>query len=304
MRWPRRLTVVSAGVAASGWAAICASLYWRGFGPLRWGAEADRGWTPEDLGVDHEPLPVRTDDGLALQSWYLPGTRDMAVIVSNGYRGRAGDVLGIGSALQRAGFHVAVFGWRGTPGSDPAHHTLGVNECRDLRAVVDALSARVGPLPLGLLGYSMGGAVSIAVAADDPRIGAVCTDSAFSDPHAVLGDGVRAAFRIPSRPIVAPVDLLVSRRAGTRLAELRPWEAVTRIAPRPLLVIHGEADTTVRPDHARRLFAAAGEPKQLWLLPGVPHVGAYFADRSAYIERVAGFFADALARPRGEPMPV
>jgi alpha-beta hydrolase superfamily lysophospholipase len=285
---------VSLGLAATGWAAACASLYWRGFGPLPWGDEADRGWTPEDLGIAHEPLRVRTEDGLSLQSWYLPGTRDAAIIVSNGYRGRAGDVLGIGSALQRAGFHVAVFGWRGTPGSDSAHHTLGVHECRDLRAVVDALTARLGPMPLGLLGYSMGGAVSIAVAADDPRVAAVCTDSAFSNPQQVLGDGVRSVFRIPSQLIVAPVDLFVAHRVGARLDELRPAEAVARLAPRPLLVIHGEADTTVRPGHARRLVDAAGEPKELWLLPGVGHVGAYFADRLAYVDRVTSFFDAAL----------
>ena len=293
MRWGRRVAALTAG-AAAGWAGVCASLYWRAFGPLRWGAEAERGWTPQDLGVTHEPLDVRTDDGLTLQAWYLPGTRDAAIIVSNGYRGRAGDVLGIGTALQRAGFHVGVFGWRGTPGSDRAHHTLGVNECRDLRAVVEALLARVGPMPLGLLGYSMGGTVSIAVAADEPRVGAVCTDSAFSDPHDVLGDGVRAVFRIPAQPIVAPVDLLVRRRVGTRLDDLRPVDAVARIAPRPLLVIHGAADTTVRPGHAQRLVDAAGEPKEFWLLPGVGHVGAYFADRTAYVDRVAGFFGRAL----------
>lgn len=290
----RRAAVIAAGLAGAAWAGACASLYWRGFGPIRLGDEAGRGWTPEDLGIPHEALEVRTDDGLSLQAWYLPGRRDAAIIVSNGYRGRAGDVLGIGSALHRAGFHVAVFGWRGTPGSDSAHHTLGVHECRDLRAVIDALSRRVGPIPLGLLGYSMGGAVSIAVAADDERVRAVCTDSAFSDPHDVLADGVRANFRIPAQPIVAPVDLLVAWRMGARLRDLRPSEAVSRITPRPLLVIHGADDTTVRPRHAQRLFEAAGEPKQLWLLPGTGHVGAYFADRAAYVTRVAGFFAASL----------
>jgi len=69
---------------------------------------------------------------------------------------------------------------------------------------------------------------------------------------------------------------------------------VARIAPRPLLVIHGAADTTVRPGHAQRLVDAAGEPKEFWLLPGVGHVGAYFADRTAYVDRVAGFFGRAL----------
>ena len=89
------------------------------------------------------------------------------MVVSGGYRGHISDVLGIGAALRRAGFSVVVYGWRGTPGSDAAPHTLGANECRDLTAVLDAVRGRLGPLPIGLLGYSMGGAVSISVAADE-----------------------------------------------------------------------------------------------------------------------------------------
>jgi fermentation-respiration switch protein FrsA (DUF1100 family) len=40
-------------------------------------------------------------------------------------------------------------------------------------------------------------------------------------------------------------------------------EAVDRIAPRPLLLVHGDADDVVSYDHAERLFAKAGEPKEL-----------------------------------------
>jgi fermentation-respiration switch protein FrsA (DUF1100 family) len=43
-----------------------------------------------------------------------------------------------------------------------------------------------------------------------------------------------------------------------------------------------------------RLYEAAGEPKELWLLEGAGHCDAYFADREAYCERVAAFFEEHL----------
>jgi fermentation-respiration switch protein FrsA (DUF1100 family) len=281
----------SASVLALAWAAACAFVYRRAFGhPYI----DPRMTTPDDFGAPHETLDVRTADGVGLAAWYLPGSLPAAIVVSGGYRGRAGDVLGISAALQRIGFHVAVYGWRGTPGSEAAAHTLGVYERNDLKAVIDALGARLGAVPVGLLGYSMGGAVSISVAADDPRVGAVCTDSAFADPTELIGDRVHSALRIPAALVLTPVTAVFARRTGARLSDFRPVWVVGRIAPRPVLVVHGEEDATVPVRHAQLLFDAAGEPKELWRLPAVGHVGAYFADRAEYIRRVTGFFSEAL----------
>jgi fermentation-respiration switch protein FrsA (DUF1100 family) len=299
-----RLVKVAGGstaLAAAAWMGACTSLYWHAFRPMRWGEDAERGWTPADLGVPHESLETRTRDGLRLLAWYLPGTRPAAVVVSGGHRGRAGDVLGISATLQRAGFHVVVYGWRGTPGSDPAAHTLGVFERRDLQAAIDAVEARLGDIPVGLLGYSLGGAVSIVVAATDPRVRAVCADSAFSDPAAVLADGVERVLRIPGSVLTAPVAAVVAYRTGARLADFSPSTAVAQIAPRPLLLIHGERDQAVAPRHARDLYAAAREPRELWLVPDAAHVGAYFADREQYRDRVLAFFERSLAAPDTTP---
>lgn len=261
--------------------------------------------TPADFGVDHEALDLRTADGVCLAAWYLPGTRPAAVVVSSGYRRHAGEVLGIGVALQREGFHVAVYGWRGTPGSDEAAHTLGVYERQDLAAAINAMAARLGPVPIGLLGYSMGGAVSISVAADDQRVSAVCTDSAFADPQALVGERVRSALKVPAALVMTPVIALLARRTGARLTDFRPLLAVARIAPRPLLLIHGEDDMLVPIHHAELLYEAAGEPKELWRLPGVSHVGAYFADRPVYVARVISFFRSALlVRDEDKAVPV
>lgn len=287
----RRTVAGSASLLALAWAAACAVVYRGAFGRR---APDPRLATPADFGVDHETLDLRTADGVRLAAWYLPGSRPGAVVVSSGYRRHPGEVLGIGVALQRAGFHVAVYGWRGTPGSGEAAHTLGVYERHDLEAAINAMAARLGSIPIGLLGYSMGGAVSISVAADDPRIAAVCTDSAFADPQTLIGEHVHSALRVPAAVVMTPVIALFARRTGARLTDFRPLLAVSRISPRPLLLIHGEADATVPIHHAQLLYEAAGEPKELWRVRGVGHVGAYFADRGEYVRRVLRFFRNAL----------
>jgi len=137
------------------------------------------------------------------------------------------------------------------------------------------------------------------VAADDPRVRAVCADSAFSDPLAVLADGVERVLRIPGAVLTAPVAAALARRTGARLGDFQPLAAVGRLTPRPLLLIHGDADTAVRPVHARRLFDAAGAPRELWTVPGAAHVGAYFADRDQYVERVRAFFERSLGEGAG-----
>ena len=67
--------------------------------------------------------------------------------------------------------------------------------------------------------------------------------------------------------------------AGARLGQIRrgraahdvAHELAARIAPVPLLVVHGDADHYFPVEHAEHLFAAAGEPKELWLEPGFGH---------------------------------
>ncbi len=59
-------------------------------------------------------------------------------------------------------------------------------------------------------------------------------------------------------------------------------------------MIHGTEDSIIPVGHSRAIFAAAGEPKELWIVPGVQHGGAYFADRPYYVARVVQFFVRYL----------
>ena len=58
---------------------------------------------------------------------------------------------------------------------------------------------------------------------------------------------------------------------GWQLIPVPPAEAAAKIAPVPLLIVHGDQDHYFPPEHARQLYMAAREPKELWLLPGMGH---------------------------------
>ena len=91
---------------------------------------------------------------------------------------------------------------------------------------------------LAIVGYSLGAFVAVAVAARDESVKAIVL--------AAGGD-------LPAR---TPLSIVARKVAD-------PVKAVRRLDGRPLLMVNGRRDETVRPDQAQRLFAAAGEPKEL-----------------------------------------
>jgi fermentation-respiration switch protein FrsA (DUF1100 family) len=71
-------------------------------------------------------------------------------------------------------------------------------------------------------------------------------------------------------------------------------DVVDQIAPRPLLLIHGTADQRITEDQVRRLYAAAGEPKSLWLVEGATHGGIRSPILDEMVQDVIAFFDNAL----------
>lgn len=60
---------------------------------------------------------------------------------------------------------------------------------------------------------------------------------------------------------------------------LSPVEAVPKIAPTPLLIVHGDRDGYFPLDHPRMLAEAAGDHGELWLEPGMGHAEHAADDR-------------------------
>lgn len=254
----------------------------------------DYGFSPWEVQIEHEPVSFTTDDGITIRGWWFARPDSQRVIVGlTGIRGVKQDLLGIGSGLWRAGYNVLLFDYRGCGESDFGQQSLAHNELRDARAAVRYARERLPDGKLGVIGYSMGAAIAIRLAAETPEIAAVVADS----PFATMRDVVAFAYqrrRLPARPIVDLADVVTRWRYGYPFQAVRPLDVVGQIAPRPLLLIHGTADQTIPVEHSHRLYEAAGEPKQLWIFEGAAHCAGYFIDRPAYVGRVVQFFNEAL----------
>jgi len=172
------------------------------------------------------------------------------------------------------GFAVLTFNFRGTGASGGNLDILGWT--RDLKAAIDYLCTlpEVNKSHLSLLGFSGGAAVSVYVAAQDRRVSsiAICACPAefsflteVNEPQAVINH-FRSIGTIRDKDFPHSAQEWLN---GIRLVS--PIKYVARIAPRPLLLVHGSRDETVEISHAYKLYDEAGEPKQLIIIDGAEH---------------------------------
>jgi pimeloyl-ACP methyl ester carboxylesterase len=154
--------------------------------------------------------------------------------------------------------------------------TFGVREPEDLAAL--ALSLRREYEAVGGLGFSFGGFHTLVAAARHRVFDAVATvaaphrlfilDHNFFTPALVRGLG----YTLRRRRRLTRLSLVPRGRPPV------PSRLVSQIAPVPLLVAHGEDDWLVAPSHARRLFDAARDPRELLLVERGLHAENILAD--------------------------
>jgi hypothetical protein len=218
------------------------------------------------------------------------------VILASGYGETQDQMLSIAEFLHRAGFSVLTYNSRARATSGGKYVTLGAMEQQDVVSLVNYAVGRrdVDANRIGILGISMGGASAILAAAKDKRLRAVVDDSGFSDAPRVIAAGFEHFIHLPAFPF-APITVgIADFRANVDVNRVRPMDVIAEVSPRPLLIIHDSGDAVVPVDNSLRNFAAARQPKELWLVPGSGHAQAETIAKSEYETRVTKFFEDAL----------
>jgi pimeloyl-ACP methyl ester carboxylesterase len=233
----------------------------------------------------HVQFWVDTPDGVRLAGTMLGRTdAATAVIVAHGFMGyRTKPKVRLLAEGLGEHFGVFVFDLRGH-GQSGGECTGGDLEALDVEAVV-AAARRRGFRNVVTVGASLGGI-------------AVLREAALKrDVDAVVAISTPAEWGGSSKP-VRRITWLFATGIGRRLAGLGgvrlgkdwgdpepPAALAHRIAPIPLLLIHGEDDHYFPPATAEKLFDSAGEPKRLLVLPGFGHAEDGFTP--PFIERLA-----------------
>ncbi len=233
-------------------------------------------WEPAAHGLVTEDLWFRTADGVDLHGWWIAHPKAAGtVLYCHGSSGSIAHRVGVFRQLAKLRVNVLAFDYRGYGRSSGVPSERGLYT--DARAAYDHL---VGPRgrsaeEILLFGHSLGGAVAID-AARDRRVAGLVVQSSFTD----LREMARALF--PQLPLH-----WITRNEFRSVGKVAELEL-------PKLFIHGTEDGTVPVEVGRRLYEAAAEPKELYLVERAGHNDVHLHGGSGYVRRLRRFVKTCL----------
>jgi len=261
---------------------------------------------PGNYGLKYENVSFLSRvDHIHLSGWFIPSLSpsDRTIIIAHGHATNRMDpgtgLMFMFPVLVKHEYNIFTFDFRDSGESDGTVDTVGYLEQRDLEGAFDYIKSRPQDegRHIGFLGYSMGAAVSLLVAANESGVEAVVADSSFANLQQYLEANLSKYSHLSYFPFTPVMEWLSVPLTGFDPSKVQPIKSIARISPRPILLIHGEADTQISIDNSRQLFAAAHNPNaQLWTVPNADHVQSYKTEPVAYLDHVQTFFDKSLGK--------
>lgn len=208
-------------------------------------------WNPP--GLSFEDAWFEAPDGTKLHGWYVPHPHPRAVVlVAHGNAGNLSHRYELLESLAELGVSAMIFDYRGYGRSAGSPSEAGI--LADARAARRWLAERAGTSErqIVLMGESLGGGVMVDLAAKDGARALILENTFTSLPEV-------AAYHYPWLPVKT-----FMRTRLNAAAQIAGYHG-------PLLQFHGDADTIIPFALGRRLFEAAGEPKQFVVIAGGDH---------------------------------
>ena len=269
-----KLLIYAAALGAGGFVLLSLVSFWLAVRPPRIAIPLH----PEEFRLTVENVAITADDGVKLAAWLVPRPGAPAVVLLHGYPAEKADMLPIAAALAPR-FTVLLLDQRYFGASGGRATTIGFRERADLMRAIDFLAAR-GLGPVGVFGFSLGGAVALMAAGDDPRIRAVAAYAPFADLRSL-------AYELYAwlGPLKYPFVLLL--RAWSRVflghdvTALSPERTAAALTI-PVLLIASRRDEQIPFAHAERLQRALAHDTRTEVV---------FTDRGRHGELPDGFEA-------------
>jgi hypothetical protein len=213
--------------------------------------------SPQSVGLSgFTAIEIGTEDGELLDAWWAPPPEPGRGIVLflHGTPSTLADTVWRLPDLQKSGFGVMALDYRGYGGSTGTPSEAGFRA--DARAAFDWLRAAASGSKIAVFGESLGTGPAVALARDRKVAGIL-----LNSPYA----SVRRLFELRALPL--PYRWLMQDQFDS--------EALIGEVGVPVMILHGTADRNIPIAEARRLYAAAREPKEMIEVEGVGHLAAY-----------------------------
>jgi uncharacterized protein len=241
---------------------------------------------PTALGdIPYESVTVRTSDGLELSASYVPSKNRAAVVVYPGL-----SAVEEAAMMARHGYGVLLLDPRGQGGSEG--DTVRWQGDRDLIAGAKYLQTRpdVDDAKIAGFGSSVGGEQLLEAAAQSTAFRAVVSEGAGERVGEMDASGWEKVTATPLMGIMtAAVTVFGNDGPPPPIVD-----RIGKIAPRPVFLIYAVPGMGGEDYRQPKYFAAAGEPKQMWKVPGSGHTGGFSAQSAEFERRVIEFLDRSL----------
>lgn len=247
---------------------------------------------PTDLLCDVVSIPSQS--GSTLAGWHVRADHSSGVVVV--VHGIGNSRLGMvprARLLRDAGYSVVLIDLQAHGESPGQRVTLGQLEQHDVRAAVQFARQQHPGEPVGVIGVSLGGAA--AVLGSPLGVEALVLESVFPRIQDAVANRIPRSLG-PLRSV--PAFLLLAQlrpRLGCAASELCPLDRISQSGC-PVFVMSGELDQNTTAAESERLFTAAAEPREFWLVPRAGHDDLCDFVPVDYQEHLLKFLKVAFAR--------
>jgi uncharacterized protein len=244
--------------------------------------------TPKEIGLNFETVSIPTEDGVSLESWYIPSSNSKkGIIFVHGHGGSRNEGLRFAQALNKVGYNLLALNLRRNANQ---FASMGYHERKDVKAAVDFLINQKNLESIGIFGFSMGAATSILAMEEDNRIKAGIFSSGYASAMDVMSEAAKRDFGIPYYPLIPLVRSLINLRGNMQIETVRPEDKIGNISPRPIYLFHCDKDNYVDVSHIERLFKNAKEPKEKWVPACTKHEQIWNFHKEESEQRATDFF--------------
>jgi uncharacterized protein len=221
--------------------------------------------------------------------WVARGSGSGAVLLLHGFRANRRSMQERALFLNRLGYTVLLVDLPGHGESAGQHITFGAHEAGGVRAALAWLKRNLPGEKIGVVASSLG-AAALVLSKPGDQIDALVIEAMYPTIGEATANRLAMRAGFVGRWAAPLLLMQLPWRTGVEVEQLRPIDAMAALAC-PVFVIAGTEDRHTTAAETRRIFAAAHEPKQLWLVEGVAHVDLHRHAQREYQKRIGEFLA-------------
>jgi uncharacterized protein len=270
---------------------VLAALDWIAGSLLSAPAPARIGDLPSELRGSSVTFPSAS--GSTIHAWWVQGVPGKGVVLLlHGVRANRLQMLGRMRFLSRAGYGVLAPDLQAEGESPGKQIGFGYIEHLDATAAVEYIRSTSPNEPLAVIGVSLGGAA--ALLADPPLpVRALVLEQVYPDLVTATRNRLRLYLGKAGVVLSPLLTWQLRPRLGIDLQSPTPLDRIALASAAKLIIAAGnDRHTTI--DDSNRMFAAAREPKEFWVIPGAEHVDLHKYATRQYEDRILQFLAHWL----------